>query len=52
MLRRVDAGQTTGNQTEIVAGLAAGEKVIVEGAAVLSDGMLIRQASLPSGQQP
>lgn len=38
-LRRVETGLTNTDQTEIVSGLRSGELLVVEGAAVLSDGM-------------
>jgi membrane fusion protein (multidrug efflux system) len=53
-LRRVVLGITVQKNTEIQRGLVAGELVIVEGAAVLSDGMRVREAgaaSAPSGTQ-
>ncbi len=41
-LRRVEPGATVANQTEIVSGVAAGDAVIVEGAAILANGMKVR----------
>lgn len=41
LLRRVVTGLTNKDQTEIVSGLKSGETLIVEGAAILSDGMKI-----------
>lgn len=51
-LRRVRAGLTTGEQTEILSGLDGGETVIVEGAAILSDGMRIRLAASAPEPRP
>jgi membrane fusion protein (multidrug efflux system) len=52
VLRRVETGVTVRGLTEMVSGLTAGEGVIVEGAAVLSDGMLVREAGAAAGTQP
>jgi membrane fusion protein (multidrug efflux system) len=41
-LRRVESGVTEANQTEIVSGVSAGDVVIVEGAAILRNGMNVR----------
>ncbi|NQV86165.1 MAG: hypothetical protein HQ492_03715 [Woeseiaceae bacterium] len=41
-LRRVEPGTTVFNKTEIVSGIAAGDTVIVEGAAILANGMKVR----------
>jgi len=41
LLRRVETGLTNKDQTEIVSGLRSDEMLIVEGAAILSDGMKI-----------
>lgn len=47
-LRRVDAGVTVANQTEIIAGVAAGDIIIVEGAAILRNGMKVRTQDISS----
>lgn len=41
-LRRIETGITNGERTEIRSGVRPGDTVIVEGAAVLSDGMDVR----------
>jgi RND family efflux transporter MFP subunit len=47
-LRRIQVGATGGTLSEVLSGLDAGEQVVVEGAAILSDGMNVRE-SAPSG---
>jgi membrane fusion protein (multidrug efflux system) len=47
-LTRVETGLTNGDNTEILAGIAAGDAIIVEGAATLADGMKIRTAEVPA----
>ncbi|MCB1845550.1 MAG: efflux RND transporter periplasmic adaptor subunit [Halioglobus sp.] len=47
-LRRVETGVTVADQTEIVSGIATGDAVVVEGAAILTDGMKIRTNSDPA----
>ncbi|MCB1687706.1 MAG: efflux RND transporter periplasmic adaptor subunit [Halioglobus sp.] len=42
VLKRVEVGLTSGEKTEIGTGIAAGDMVVVEGAATLADGMKIR----------
>jgi RND family efflux transporter MFP subunit len=37
--RRVESGATSGQLTEIISGLAEGDLIVTEGAAILSDGM-------------
>jgi membrane fusion protein (multidrug efflux system) len=51
-LRRVEVGATSGALTEIQAGMEVGEAVIVEGAAVLADGMQVREAPLAGAANP
>lgn len=41
-LRRVDSGVTVIDQTEIVSGVASGDTIVVEGAAILANGMKVR----------
>jgi len=47
-LKQVETGLTNGDNTEILAGIAAGDTIIVEGAATLADGMKIRTAEVPA----
>jgi membrane fusion protein (multidrug efflux system) len=48
-LRRIQTGITVHGSTEITGGLSPGEAVVVEGAAVLSDGMQVRQPGVDGG---
>ncbi|MEL0082420.1 MAG: efflux RND transporter periplasmic adaptor subunit [Gammaproteobacteria bacterium] len=51
--RVVNVGEYQNGQVEILAGLTAGETVAVDGAAYLSDGALVKVATLsPSSEQP
>ncbi len=43
-MKRVELGQVLGDRVEVKSGLAAGESVVSEGAAYLSEGDLIRRA--------
>jgi len=49
LLTRVETGLTSGDRTEILSGLAAKQSVVVEGAAILSDGMRVRTSSVQQG---
>ncbi len=49
LLVRVTTGLTSGDQTEIVSGLTEGQTVIVDGAAIVSDGMKITTGSTQPG---
>lgn len=49
-LRRVTTGATTGDFTQIRNGLSDGEKIVLEGAAILSDGMKIRLQDTAQGE--
>ncbi len=51
-LRRIQTGPTAGSLTEVGSGLSAGETIIVEGAATLSDGMRVRNAQPHAGPKP
>ncbi len=48
-LTRVETGLTSGNRTEIISGLTAGQSVVTDGAAILSDGMKLRTGAAQSG---
>ena len=48
-LHRVETGLTVGESTEITSGVAAGDTVVVEGGAILTDGMKVR---VPQSAQP
>jgi RND family efflux transporter MFP subunit len=52
VLERVQVGLTANERTEIVEGVAAGETVVVEGAAILADGMRVREAATGAEAQP
>ena len=44
-LVRVEVGLTSGDITEIISGVSQGDQVVVEGGAILSDGMKIRTST-------
>jgi multidrug efflux pump subunit AcrA (membrane-fusion protein) len=48
----VKLGPERDDKVAILAGVKAGETVVVDGAAVLEDGMAVRQGSNPAGGQP
>ncbi|WP_339672803.1 efflux RND transporter periplasmic adaptor subunit [Dasania marina] len=49
LLTRVKTGLTSGNKTEILSGLTIQQRVVVEGAAILSDGMRVRTSASHTG---
>ena len=50
-LVRVKTGVTSGDDTETLTGISAGDAIIVEGAATLADGMKIRSTAIGSNRE-
>lgn len=51
-LKRIETGAANASQTEVKSGLKAGEAIIIEGGAILSDGMKVRTADPAMATQP